>query len=135
MLKKRRQKSKVKPFVRLIELGFLPYNVLVVQGMSVGDTKKYVERRYSIDITSDIPETWSERQQGKTLHLEGHQTVIWLKWPPKAAPWTLAHEAVHAMHMILDSAGVGTDQKNDEVVAYGVQHILRECLEVKVSTD
>lgn len=116
-------------YIKLVKLGMLPYDVLICQGMTVAEMKKYVERRYGLELESGPPGLWSERQQGKTLHLETHQTIIWLKHPPKIAPWTFAHEAVHAMHMILDTCGIETSQKNDELVAYGVEHIVRSVLE------
>ena len=71
----------------------------------------------------------SKTQQGKTIHLTGNQTIIWLKWPPKKAPWTLAHEAIHAMNMICETSGIKVSSTNDEIICYGVQHIMREVIE------
>lgn len=111
---------------KLIKLGFLPYEILVCWGMTLAETRKMVKRKY--DITApDV--AWRETRQGKTIHAEGFQTIIWLKWPPKKAPWTLAHESVHAMNFITDTCGIHTSQENDEVVAYGVEFITRTILE------
>ena len=111
---------------KLIKLGFLPYHVLVCWGMTLQETRTFVKKKYDLTATE---EAWNDARQGKTLHLEGRQTIIWLKYPPKKAPWTLAHEAVHAMNMIAETCGIETSRTNDEVISYGVEFILRSILE------
>lgn len=113
---------------KLVELGFLPYNILVVWGMQFPEMYRFIKQKYNIEVTDEDTGGQSKTLQGKTIHLTGNQTIIWLKWPPKLAPWTFAHEAIHAMNMICERAGIETGHANDEVTCYGVQHIIREVL-------
>lgn len=114
---------------RLVELGFLPYNILIVWGMDFPTMYKLIKRKYDLEVTDEDTGGQSKTLQGKTIHLTGNQTIIWLKWPPKLAPWTLAHEAIHAMNMICETAGIKVSTNNDEIICYGVQHIMREVIE------
>lgn len=123
MKKKRERKEK------LIELGFLPYNVLIIWGVDFPAMYKHIKAKYGIELTDENTGGQSKTQQGKTIHLTGNETIIWLKWPPKTAPWTLAHEAIHAMNMICETAGIKTSTTNDEILCYGVQHIMRKTIE------
>lgn len=113
----------------LVELGFLPYNVLVMWGVDFPQMYKHIKAKYDIEVTDEDTGGQSKTQQGKTIHLTGNQTIIWLKWSPKIAPWTLAHEAIHAMNMICETAGIKTSTNNDEIVCYGVQHIMKDVIE------
>jgi hypothetical protein len=73
--------------------------------------------------------------RGRTYHFtNGKQTAIWLKYAPNKLPWTtavLAHEAVHAMQFICEACGIPREEAADEVLCYGVEHIMRTVLEVK----
>ena len=91
----------------------------------VGDPVRMVRElsKEGFRFPVDFPE--SDALSGSTLGIRGEpDKVIWLK---RMDMPSLAHEAVHAASMVCEDKGI----KDEEVLSYLVEHIVRVVLENK----
>jgi hypothetical protein len=61
-----------------------------------------------------------------TFLLDGQSPLIWIK--SKKDICSIAHEAVHAANGILANLGIRAEYGNDEILAYLVEHIIKEII-------
>lgn len=129
-------KKKTKNKIFTIQLDIYDAQITVAVGVSKEEMNKYIDK-YSIVRPSqsfiDALEDLSDSTMGKAiLDTETHWNILWLKNEIKT-PYdygTLAHEASHLAHFILDKMGVEWSVDNDEVVCYTVGYIVKEILAV-----
>lgn len=62
------------------------------------------------------------QKRNNRLHL------IWVSDTTKEPMLDLAHECVHAANFVMNNAGVIADFNNDELQAYYVRMLIKECL-------
>src|SRR3990167_3078652 len=123
-----------KKYYKLINLGMLPFDILVCQGMSTNELRDYIKKKYKVIIMPGSLEDEAfehhDSRQGKTIHLGNHQTLLWLKWPPTSpsAIATLAHESFHAINYVAQTAGIDFHNSSEEFFTYGMEYIIEEVL-------
>ena len=128
--------KKPKKYYRVIQLGMIPYDILVCQGMPSIEVKGYLKRKYKLEFpeptTPEEKDAWEETatRRGRTYQLGGNQIVLWLKDPPitPVSISTLAHEALHAINYVAMTAGIDFGHDSEEFFAYGLEYIVEEVL-------
>lgn len=95
------------------------FDLHVVEGATLTDAVVEARRRWpDLDLnTKDMA-----RADGGCLINEDEEPIILL--PIGASPGCVAHECLHAMHFILQKAGVPLSTTKDETAAYTLQHIV-----------
>ena len=101
----------------IIKIDFIYSKVVVL----VGEYK---------DIQKDIPKEFTELDGSGYMARTGFSRIKSKKYPKQcyihsrtAAISVIAHEAVHAVSILLSEIGYQADFDNDEIVAHLVQHI------------
>lgn len=107
-----------------------PHDVMV----SVGETEAQVLRRIrrtAYELTPDEIEQLSFKGRvGRTVMLRGGQTILWVQRfnGDPASVAVLAHEAYHAVCMLLERVGVAYSDSSDEAFAYALEWLMRTIL-------
>ncbi len=108
-----------------VDMGMFDFDVLCV----VGNCKKlnaYARWKFNDDMFAyDASKTY-----GCCLFRRGYVPVIWLPKKPRTGREfaTLAHESLHAVHRMLDWAGITANGENEEVVCHAMTSLIHKIL-------
>ena len=115
---------KKKGLMFIIDWHIFPFDVLVCLGVTREEIIKKIHKSYTYKLNSEELEKLQMLGRGKTVMLEGGQTILWIKFIPKLGSGVLAHEIFHAVHFLLNKIGVvieGFDK--DELPAYIIEYL------------
>ena len=114
--------KKIKPFI--VDYKLYPFNVAVFFGHEEKDVKRWLARRY--DTNREEDEILQMYGKGKTVMLEGGQTILWMPFIPNKGDQYLAHEIFHAVQFLFDRIGITLSRDSDEAYAYAIQYLTNE---------
>lgn len=114
--------SKKKSFI--VPWHIFPFDVLVCLGLNREDVMRKIGNHY--DLSEEEKENLHMYGTGRTVMLEGGQTILWLKNYPRPGSGVLVHEIYHAKDFILDKIGIKMSSDCDELGAYMVEYLNNE---------
>lgn len=102
-----------------------PFDVLVCLGTKREDIlRKLKSHRYTVSKQED--EHLVMYGIGRTVMLEGGQTVLWIGGYPRVGSGTIAHEILHAVDFVLAKVGIEKGDNCDELWCYMVEYLNNE---------
>lgn len=128
-MKKQKQKVPLWKATSVFTLNPFGVRLLITAGTDREDIFRLFKKTFKRALSEDEKKQIQTTALGRTSMLEDHTIVLWIKgtgieWVP-----TLAHEANHVTHFVLENAGVKLCNESDEVFAYLNGFIVRCGLE------
>ena len=109
----------------IVNWHIFPFDILVCLNCEREQVINTLRKRYNYKISPEEDEKLVMHGRGRTVMLEGGQTVLWTKLMPKRGSGVLAHEIFHAVHFLLMMVGIkfGEDFTKDELPAYMIEYL------------
>jgi|APSaa5957512535_1039671.scaffolds.fasta_scaffold04975_4 hypothetical protein len=118
------KKPKEQP-IKIIQLNVFPYDVMVSFGNSVEEIKKELTK-YKVELDEETEGYLKKSGVAHTVKLPNRAVLIYFVEKPTYG--VIAHEAFHAVWMILATMGVEPSVESEEVYAYMVEYLVNEIL-------
>ncbi len=126
------KKKKTNKFFKIIKYEVYPFDILLTCGTTGDEIIQYLEKNFGHKVSAEDKPLFVIPGNGRTIVLEGGQTVLWLKDFSPTYSFDLAilaHECFHAIDFLLRRIGVKLSADSDEVYAYTLQYIFRTAFE------
>lgn len=111
----------MKPFI--VPCVIYPFDVLVCLGSSREEILSFLKKNSPTESDVNALKMYG---LGRTVLLDGGQTILWIKRKPKKGSGVLAHEIFHAVDFLFDMIGIKLSRDSDEAYAYAIQHLTNE---------
>lgn len=115
----------VKSKIFIVKYHLFPFDVLVCLGSKREEILKHL-KKYTFKLTEKEEKQLQMEGNGRTLILEGNQTILWTRYYPRAGSGTLAHEIFHAVDFLTAKVGINLVAGSEEVYAYAIQYLTNE---------
>lgn len=116
--------------MKTVQISLLPYRhkPLIVICAKAEDLNKVALNKYGIQHEFD------RESDGTTVFPEGAVPIVWINSRAKkdGRIACLAHELVHVLSWIFDTAGIDYDNDNDEPYAYMLGYLMEQTLKSKI---
>lgn len=113
----------MKKGIKIIELNLFPYDIAVAYGVSVDEIKKKM-KKFGQEIDKEKEDYLRSSGLAHTIKMPNKAVLIYFTQPP--TPGIIAHEAFHAVWMILATMGVEPSVDSEEVYAYMIEHVVNK---------
>ena len=98
---------------------------------------------HDINVYKKLYKELLGREEDIDLGVGGRFEGVWndnfeaaIIWAPKGDPTILAHEVTHAaVWTLCERRQIPINENNDEVLAYYIQYLMKECLSEEVAKD
>lgn len=117
---------KKKMFV--VDWAIFPFDILVCLGSDREEIMKKISQHKYV-LSEEEKERIIMHGSGRTIMLEGGQTILWLKHYPKPGSGVLAHEVCHSIDFLLDRIGIIITDRCDELRAYMNEYLTNKIRE------
>jgi hypothetical protein len=107
---------------QIIKLNLFPYDIMVATAVSVEKITKHLKQTYNVTLSEEDIAHLNSSGIGHTTKLENRAVLIY--FIDKPSPGLIAHEAFHAVWMILATMGVEPSVESEEVYAYMLEYIV-----------
>lgn len=114
----------IKPFT--VNHGTYPFDIMVFIDQS--DEVVYKELNKYIDLTEEDKEILKCEGNGRTVMLEGGQTVMRIV-QGKQFHETIAHEIFHCVDFLFRKIGIQLSENSDEAYAYQIEYLTKQLYE------
>ena len=111
----------MKKGIKIIELNLFPYDIMVANCVSVDEIKKKMSK-FGQKIDKQGEEFLRSSGLAHTMKMPNRAVLIY--FPQQPTPGIIAHEAFHAVWMILATMGVEPSVESEEVYAYMLEYIV-----------
>lgn len=129
MKKPRVRKNK---FFKIIKYEIYPFDILLTCGTTKQDIIDHIEKISGYPVIEEDKIHFDLPGNGKTIMLEGGQTVMWFKeFNPEYSfhIGTIAHEAFHAVHFLFSKMNIKLSFDSDEAFAYAIGYVAKKVFE------
>lgn len=113
-------KKRTKHFI--IDHGTYPFDVLFCVSLTRDEVLKQL-KKLGYEPTEKELEALNFDGEGRTVMLEGGQTILWVK---NQTPSHIAHEVFHAVEFLFNRIDLPHDIEHGEAWAYQIQHLTKQ---------
>lgn len=114
----------------LISYKVFPFDVLVTWNTTDEEVKKYLKRKYGIELSDEDSKllSFEDTGRGRSMMLDTNQTIIRFKNKPDMG--VIAHEVNHAVFFLMDRVNIKHSFDCDEIWAYLTEYLVNEIVKI-----